>query len=235
MTQKYTAQIVNFKPINEIPNAWSAVHYKALLSELGLDEGLEGLNEKDIKDMCYMSLNELEPAEAAKVVLSYLLADEELTEGKIDQLAHELPDDKMWEQFSDLHCHHTLFNAYSLLRSAYNGIFPQPTGVQLTLKVIAESSEDLTLFDDAAKASMVRLLAKGMDDNVTLNRLYSEQIAGADFPEAEGIVWLMETLSKDDVSRTYLVTSSHFWLEDLQELAEFDADIYVDTKDAEEH
>jgi len=234
MTKNFIVQIVDCKTINEIPDAWSAVNYKALLGEIGLGEGLEDLNEKDIKDMCYMSLNELEPSEAAKVVLSYLFSDEELTEGKIEQLAHDLPEDKMWEQFSDLLCHHRLFNAYSLLRSAYNGIFPQPTGVQLTLKVIAKDSEDLTLFDHAAKASMVRLLAKGMAENVTLNRLYSDQIAGEEFPEAEGIIWLMEELTKDSLSREFFVTSSCFWLEDILELAEFEADIHVDEIDQDE-
>ncbi|WP_151704217.1 hypothetical protein [Nitrincola alkalilacustris] len=77
-------------------------------------------------------------------------------------------------------------------------------------------------------------MAKGMDENVTLNRLYSDQISGEEFPEAEGIIWLMEELSKDSLSREFFVTSSSFWLEDILELAEFEADIYVDENDEDE-
>ncbi|QEW06392.1 hypothetical protein [Nitrincola iocasae] len=233
MKKNFTAQIVDYKSINEIPGAWSTADYKALLAEMGLDEGLEDLSEKDIKDMCYMSFNELELAEAANVVLSFLFSEEELTEGKVEQLSHDLAEEKMWERFSDVRFHHRLFNAYDLLRSAYNGIFPQPTGVQLTLKVTAKERDDLTIFDEAPKPSIVRLLAQGMDENVTLNRLYSDQICGAAFPEAEGIIWLLETLSKTDDSRTYLLTSSSFWLEDIKELDQFEGEVHVDEQEGE--
>ncbi|KGK42223.1 hypothetical protein LH51_08895 [Nitrincola sp. A-D6] len=233
MTKNFTAQIIDYKSINEIPGAWSTANYKALLAEMGLDEGLEDLSEQDITDMCYMSLNELDHAEAANVLLSFLFFDEELSEGKIEQLSHELADEKMWERFSDVRFHHRLFNAYGLLRSAYNGIFPQPTGVQLTLKVTAKDSDDLTIFDDAPKTAIVRLIAKGIDENATLNRLYSDQIAGAAFSEAEGIVWLLEELSKTDDSRTYLLTSSSFWLEEIKEMDQFEGEVHFEEEEGD--
>lgn len=234
MKKKFTAQVIDFKPVNEIPGAWSTDHYKKLLAGIGMDDGLTDLSDKEIKELCYMSLNELDHADAAKVVLTYLFSDEELSEGKIEQLSHDLVDEKMWEQFSDLLFHHRLFNAYSILRSAYNGIFVEPTGAQLTLKVIAEEADDLTIFDHDSKASLVRLLSQGMDENVTLNRLYSDQIAGDEFPEAEGIIWLLEELSSENDSRTFLITSSSFWLDDLKELAQFDAEIFAKDNDDEE-
>lgn len=180
-----------------------------------------------------MSLNELEPPEAAKIVLDHVFADEDLTDGKTDQLAHDLPDDKLWEQSPELDFHYRLFNAYSLLRQAYNGIFPQPTGVELTLKVTVENPEDLAVFDVSPKAPMARLLAAGMGEKAIINRLYDKQIAGSQFAEAEDILWVLESMSSSDVMREFKIVSSSFWLEDMQDIKQFEAETYADEASTE--
>lgn len=229
MSQKFSVEITNFKPISEIAYAWSSNDYTKLLEAMGINEGLEDLSEKDLKEMCLMSLGDLEHHEAGKVVLSYLFADEDITEGKIDQLSHELSDDKMWEQFSDLHFHHRLFNAYSLLRSAYNGIFSQPTGVELTLKIKAENEDDLEIFDTSLKPALTRLIAGGMSENAILNRLYGDQISGTIFQEAEDIIWILEVLSRSETSCELKITSSSFWLDGLSEVTGFEAQSHADS------
>ena len=234
MTQKMQVEVVEYKSINEISGAWAKADYHAILNAIGLDDGLDALSEKDLKEMCFMSLNELEPPEAAKIVLDYVFAGEDLTDGKTDQLAHDLPDDKLWEQSPELDFHYRLFNAYSLLRQAYNGIFPQPTGVELTLKVTVENPEDLAVFDVSPKAPMARLLAAGMGDKAIINRLYDKQIAGSQFAEAEDILWVLESLSSSDVMREFKIVSSSFWLEDMQDITQFEAETYADADEASE-
>ena len=149
-----------------------------------------------------MSLNDLEAHEAANVVLTHLFADElareGLTEGKIEQLSHDMSDDHLWEEFSDCLYHERFFNAYALLREAFNGVFAKPTGVEFVVNVTAKNRQDLSIFDESASSSMVRLLANGMNDNALLHRLYEDQIKGDEFPQAPGIVWQLKQLTETD-------------------------------------
>ncbi len=238
MQAQFTVQIDSFRKINKIQNAWSDQDYRVLMEIMGLDDGLEGMDASELREMCMMSLNDLETHEAANVVLTHLFADElekgELSEGKIEQLSHDISDDRLWEEYSDCLYHERFFSAYALLREAFNGIFAKPTGVEFVVNVTAQNSEDLAIFDESAASSMVRLLANGMNDNALLHRLYEDQIKGNEFPQAPGIVWQLKQLAENGLTRQFSLVSSSFWFESFEQVDEFEAFSHADVSDEEE-
>ena len=234
MEKKFNVEIVSFKKIDKIENAWSSDDYRALLLMMGMDEeDVASIQPHELKEMCLMSLNDLEHHEAAKFLLTYIFQDA-ITEGKIDQICHGMAEDKLWEEFSDPAYHKRLFDAYSLLREAYNGIFSHPTGVQFHIKIRSKSKEAFALFDDSLYPALVRLLASGMDENTTLSRLYDEQLCGKQFTEAESIVWVLQETSRSDFEREYEIVSSELWFGELADADSFEADTHADTGDEEE-
>ena len=230
----FNIEILNFKKINEIENAWNTDDYIALMDNMGLgDDELKSISKTDLKEMCKMSLVDFEPAEAANYVVSYLIKDE-LTEGKIDQISHDMMEDRMWEQFADLSFHERFFNAYSLLREAFNGTFAQPTGVKLEIKITSTNKDDFEVFNTSLNAVLVRLLSVGMTENAVLNRLYDEKIASNSFPEAENILWQVKELSKSDNEISYEIISSEFWLGELKEVESYKASTHADVLEEDE-
>ena len=222
MSAKFSIELNSFHKISAIPNAWSRSQYLALMTLMELNDGLEELTDTDLKDMCLMSLNDLPHADAANVVLTSLFSDD-VTAGKIDQLSHEMADDRLWEEYSDCQFHERFFNAYGLLRSAFNGTFAQPTGVDFTITVHAKNAVDLEQLDSDLAANLVRLLSCGLDENGLMQRLYEEQLNGDDFPQASGILWQIETLASGPLERQFKMISSSFWFGVLENYASFDA------------
>ncbi len=234
MSKEFKVEILSFQKISEIENAWMADDYKALLSmmDIGEDE-LGGMSESDLEEMCLMSLNDAEHHESAKYLLTHIFKDE-ITEGKIDQLSHQMVENKLWEEHSDAACHRSLFNAYGLLRKAYNGIFKEPTGVKFTIKITADKNDSFEIFDPSLHAVIVRLLSNGLAETAILNRLYEEQISGKNFPDANNILWILKEISITEIERQYEITSSDLWFGELAEGMIFDAKAHADAEEENE-
>lgn len=232
MTAQFNVQIGSFRKINKIPNAWSNKDYLQLMAIMGLNDGLDDMEESELREMCMMSLNDLEAIEAAKIVLTHLFT--ELAEGKIDQLSNDMIGDRMWEEYSDCLLHEGFFSAYALLREAFNGVFAEPTGVEFTVNVTATDADDLSIFDQSLHASMVRLLASGLSPDVLLHRLFEDQITGTQFPEATGILWQLESVTSEGLSRQFKMVSSDFWFGQLANIEMFEASAHADESDEEE-
>lgn len=227
MDMKFSVEIESFRKISRIKDAWSGEDYKTLLYSMGLEDGLDAMNPDELKEMCLMSLNDFKPEEAARFVLTYLF-NEEITEGKIDQLSHQMSEDSMWEEYSDYSFHKRFFNAYGLLREAFNGIFTEPTGVEFTVKIISQEKDSFDVFEEYPQAPIVRLLSCGLDAGEILNRLYDEQIAGDTFEESKAIVWELEETSRTDGEVKYNIISSQFWFGGLADVSQFDGHTHAD-------
>ncbi|WP_163340955.1 hypothetical protein [Desulfopila sp. IMCC35008] len=228
MNKEFNVEILSFLRISEIENAWIADDYKALLSMMDIHEDeLGGMSESELKEMCLMSLNDFEHHESAKFLLTHIFKDE-ITEGKIDQLSHQMIENKLWEEHADSAYHFSLFNAYGLLRKAYNGIFKEPTGVKFTVKITANKIDLFEIFDSSLHAVIVRLLANGLNEDAILNRLYEEQLKGDSFPDAENILWILKELSITEEERQYEITSSDLWFGELEERVRFGAKSHAD-------
>ncbi|MFT6987528.1 MAG: hypothetical protein ACJAT7_003384 [Psychromonas sp.] len=234
MNKEFNVEILSILKVSEIENGWVADDYKALLAmiDIGEDE-LGGMGESELKDMCLMSLNDLEPHESAKLLLAHIFKDE-ITEGKIDQISHQMLEKNLWEVHAEPAYHMSLFNAYELSRKAYNGTFTEPTGVKFTIKISANKKDSFEIFDRSLHAVIVRLLANGLKESAILNRIFEEKINADSFPDAKNILWILKELSTTDNERQYEITSSYLWFGELENIMSFDADAHADLEQEDE-
>jgi hypothetical protein len=217
----FTVERLSFQHLSELPNAWQNADYLALLQQLDYDNP-EALAPAELKEMCQMAITDLEPAAAAEAVLTYLFSDE-LKDGQIEQLAHQMETEKLWEENPKLELHQGFFNATQLLYDAYNGKFPHPQAVEFKVKITAADPADLAALETEPALPLLRLLAPGLSDRALLHRLFGDQLAGGEFPEAPSILWQITPSDKTADSVVFDVISSDYWLEDFK---------YADTYEA---
>ncbi|QNH61417.1 hypothetical protein [Hymenobacter sediminicola] len=210
----FTVERLTFDTLTELPNSWQPADYKAILRKTGYDNPDE-IAADELTAMAQMALTDLEPTEAAQLVLEYLFEDQ-LSSGQIENLAHQMLTEKLWEENPELDQHEGFFKATQLLYTAYNGKFPRAEAVQFQVQLTAENSEALALFDTAPEAPLLRLLAQGMPDNTLLKRLFHEQLDGTSFPEAPNIIWQLTPSQKTATSVVFEAVSSAYWLDDFK-------------------
>ena len=210
----FTVERLSFQHLSALPNAWQNTDYLALLTQLDYDSP-EAIAPAELKEMCQLAITDLESAEAAEQVLGYLVADQ-LTKGQTEQLAHQMETEKLWEENPKLELHQHFFNATQLLYDAYSGKFPHSQAVEFKVKITAAAPADLALLDQNTPTTLLRLLAPGLSDRALLHRLFSDQLAGGEFPEAESILWQLTPSEKTDTSVVYDIISSDYWLEDFK-------------------
>lgn len=212
--KNFTVERLSFDTLTELPNSWQNQDYKNLLLETGY-ENPDEIEPSELKAMCLMAFTDLEPAESAQLVLGYLLADE-LNAGQIENLAHQMLSEKLWEENPKLELHQGFYKATQLLYEAYNGKFPRAEAVQFQVQLTAQNPEDLALFDAHPQAPLLRLLAQGMPDNTLLKRLFHEQLDGTSFPEAAAIIWQLQPIKREEKTAVFEVVSSAYWLDDFK-------------------
>ena len=217
----YTVERLSFQSLTELPTAWQNPDYLALLRQLDYPNP-ETLAPAELKEMAQMALTDLEPAAAAEAVLTYLLADE-LTAGQLEQLAHQMETEKLWEENPELRLHPAFFNATQLLYTAYNGKFPHPQAVEFRVKITAPTPADLAVFDPEPAVPLLRLLAQGLSDHALVHRLFSEQLAGGEFPSAPLVLWQRTPGEKTADSVVFDVVSSAYWLEEFKYADSYEA------------
>ena len=228
----FTVERLTFATLSELPGTWQNADYRALLDKLNFDNPA-AIPEAELKEMCQMALTDLEPREAAEVVLAYLYP-EELSAGQIDNLAHQMLTERLWEENPELPLHKGFYQATQLLHEAYNGTFPATKAVEFRVKCTAADAAGLAVFGEAPAAPLLRLLAPGLPDNALINRLFSTQLAGDAFPEAEHMLWQLKTVEQSATARTFEVVSSAYWLEDFKYADTYEAPTHADAVAAEE-
>ena len=227
----FKVDILSFETINELPNSWEKSDYLALLNNIDYDNP-EEIKDAELKEMCLMALTDFEPAEAAKIVLDYVV-NERLTEGQIENLSHEILTEKLWEEYPELSLHPDFFRATQLLYQAYNGKFPRAEAVQFQIRITSENG-DLSIFETNPEAPILRLLAVGMSDRSLIHRLFSDQLEGSEFQEAKHILWQLNPISKDEKSLTFEIVSSSYWLDDIKFADSYEAETHADAPVEEE-
>ncbi|WP_159466829.1 hypothetical protein [Dyadobacter sp. 3J3] len=223
---KFAVEISSFTSIKEIPGSWKNSDYKALLEKMDYANPDE-ISEAELKEMCFMSITDYEPSEAAKLVLEYLIEDE-LTDGQIENLSHQMLTEKLWEENPKLDLHISFFKATQLLFDAYNGKFPRTEAVQFKIKLTAENTESLVIFEENPEAPIVRILAQGMSDHNLVNRLFGDQLEGTTFEEAKNILWELKTVEKKTNEITFDIVSSAYWLDDIKYADNYEATSHPD-------
>ncbi|WP_193171811.1 hypothetical protein [Nisaea nitritireducens] len=227
MVNSYKVQVLHFSNILEIEGARTTRDFEALLD--AMEYGSQsGMSDDEKREMCILSLQDLEPEEAAYQVLKHDMADL-LRDGQMRNAAGEMQDEKLWEEYSNSTLHERFFNAGSLLYAALPKSFPKPDAVRLELQVTAVGAGAKHLLKNVNNETfLVRLLADGMDDHAILHRLYGDQLSGKSFPNAAEVVWTVraEPVGEDAVKLE--IISSGYWLDALERTKSYESTAYAD-------
>ncbi len=199
---KYQVQIINIESVDEIPNYWTPSDYQQLLELFDFPDS-KSIKPENLLEMLQMAIGDFEPSDAARTVLQFKLS-EDLNEGQMDQLSHEMLLDKISEEYPNISLHYALYNINQLLYKAFNGVFPNTKATVLDFSIT-----DNTNNVEFTKPQILKILHKGLSPSNLLNRMFEEQLTTpADFADAESIVWKLTT---QDNKKFQLITSE-YWL-----------------------
>jgi len=233
----FDVSVKGLKKSLELPDSWNESDYRKLLTLLEID-GVDDLAGNDLLDVLLMALQDLEPAQAGERVLAYRL-QQRVSRGVRDNIVQDLLEgQRLWDEHPNLYLHADIFAACVVLHAAFPAEFPQPDLMRLELHLWAAGSAGKALLAAPPEAAFVtRLLADGMSEKSILERLFDEQLAGRDFPEAEGIVWRAwySEHSADGSEALLTVYSSRHWLQAMAEVDNFPSSAWNDRpEDADE-
>lgn len=225
---KYSVKITELKEVHEIPGAWTHKDFLGILEHVEY-AGAGDIPQEELKDMACLALSDFEIEEAAVKVLEYRLGDQ-LNKGQRQNLATELQEDKLWEEYSDLTLHEELFNVGCILYWAFPRNFPEPDIARLQIQITAANAESKVNLEQLTASFLTRILNGGMDENNIMNRLFDENLTGNSFPEAEHILWKYESTPYDSATQVCTVTiyTSWNWVEDLKGVSDYEAVAYAD-------
>lgn len=227
MKSVFHIRLLSFSNILEIEGARTTEDFAALLETMEYGDQ-SGMSDAERREMCILSLQDLEPVEAAYLVLKHDMKDD-LRDGQIRSMATEMLDEKLWEEYANSSLHERLFNTGSLLYAAFPRSFPEPDAVRVVIEVTAANAVAKRLLTPSPDESfLVRLLADGMDTGSVLHRLYGKQLVGTSFPDASEVVWIVRTEAVSaDVMRIEVI-SSGYWLDALSRTKFYESSAYAD-------
>ena len=213
-------RMVHFEELRELEDDWTSADLVAVLEKMGV-EGAGDDSAEEIREMCILSLQDLEPAEAAAVVMAHRLGTE-LTEGQIQNLSHDCQTEKLWEHGGNMELHRAMFSIGSLLFVVNEQQFPTPDAVRVTIELKSPDADAIErLTGEPAPQSLVRMLAAGMQADAILNRLFEDELAGGTFTEAESIIWDLKVERTSERTATLRITSSGNWFDPLRHSESF--------------
>lgn len=214
---KFNVSIPKVKGVEELAETWTNEDYIELLGLFDFPDAEQAAPE-ELRELLFMAISDVEPSEAAKIVLTYRLGDK-LKPGQIDQISHEMLLDKVAEEYSDIGLHFPMFCVNQLLFKAFNGKFPNTLASVIDLQVVPLKGEALELDE----TSLLQLISFGLNDHCIIKRLFGDQLAGeVEFKEATSIIWRLTHTGPN----TYRIETSKYWLdeEDFNE-SEFEASL----------
>lgn len=200
----YQIIIKSIDTVNEVEGYWSDEDLIQLLEKFNYPDGATAQKE-NLPELLFMAISDYEPNEAAEIVLTYKLS-EELNEGQIQQISHNMLIDKVCEEYPEIGLQGTMYHINQLLFKAYNGKFPNAKAsvVKFSMSPIAGGAVKIL-----TKENVLKLLNNGLSDRNLIKRLFDDQMSqNISFPEAEGIIWELATADNMNYS---LVTSEN-WL-----------------------
>lgn len=198
------------KTLNEIASYWTHEDYSKLLAEFDFPDA-QNVKKENLKEMLFMAITDFETNEAASILLNYKLSDQ-LNEGQIDSLSHEMTVDKVAEEYPEPNLHYDLFNINQFLFKAYNGKFPNTEATEVTFSIEGNDTSDI----GTDKEIIAKIFAAGLKDSCLIKRLYADQLDGeVEFVDAHKFIWTIDNPEKDK----YVLLTSKYWV-DKGEIAE---------------
>lgn len=213
---KADVKIMNIKTVNELNHYWTHDDFVQLLDRMDISDAAS-FKPEELKEMLYMAITDFEPAEAAEIVLTYKLGDK-LTEGQIQNIAHDMLEEKVAEQYADPSFHYDLFNINQLLFKAFKGKFPNTEASIIQIELTTANTMDIN------KEILTKAISQGLSERSIIQRLYEDQVMGrVDFGDAAKIIWTYTAKENN----TYEIITSKYWIEKEDiEMTEFEADIH---------
>lgn len=225
-TSKFRVDVVRTDYVSDIPASWSTEEYRQILEACEFD-WLVDIADSELQDYAIISLLDYEPEEAAAIVLKVKLGSK-LKVGQIENMANEMEQEKLWEEYSDISMHEKLYHSAVLLHQAFPESFPAARAMRCIVEVRPENTSAKISLKHLEETLLVRLLGDGMDNHSILKRLFSDQLAKNSFPEAENIVWQFETLPMVDESVRIILYSSLYWLKPLVAVSHYESTAFSD-------
>ncbi|WP_435415707.1 hypothetical protein [Polaribacter aestuariivivens] len=213
---KYAIKIHKISTVDELENSWNIEDYKELLERFELP-GTETSDLKELRELLYMAITDKEPSEAAAIVLDYKLSNE-LNEGQIDSVSHEMLVDKISEEYPRIELHQTLFNVNQFLYKAFNGKFPNAKATIVDFEITPKANAEKNITKEIA----LKCFAKNLDSHNVIIRLFGHQLdANEAFEEANDVIWELQK----NVDSYRLITSEYFMSKEEFLSPEFEAKI----------
>jgi len=196
---KYKIEIDKVQTVDEIPGFWTNDDYIQLLARFDYPDA-EDTGTESLRELLFMAMTDMEPAEAAKIVLNYKLSDS-LTEGQIDQISNDMLNDTVCEEYPEMELQQPLFHVNQLLFKAFNGKFPSSSATIIECTITSLENNEAQITSEL----LLRLLNEGLSERNIVKRLFEEQMRGKSaFPEAENIIWDLQLSEKNH----YRITTS---------------------------
>ncbi|WP_372767649.1 hypothetical protein [Lutibacter sp.] len=191
---KFKIKINSIKSVDEIKDYWTTDDYIHLLEKFNFPDAGNAKKE-NLYELLLMAITDFDPKEAAVIVLDHKLSDY-LTEGQIEQVSNDMLIDTVCEEYPEIELQYALFNCNQLLFKAFNGTFPSASATLIDCSITPlDANSDVKI----TKEILLKLFSNGLSDRNILKRLFGAQMEeNADFPEAEGIVWQLNT--KDNIN-----------------------------------
>lgn len=163
-----------------------------MLKEFDFPEA-DDVKDENLREMLFMAISDFEPNEAASIVLTYKLSDQ-LNEGQIHSISHEMTNDKVAEEYPEPNLHYDLFNINQLLYKAYNGTFPNTEATLLKFEVLEDDGVDI----GEDRETLAKIIAGGLKDSSLVKRLFADQLEGnKKFEDAHKFIWTVNTEEKN--------------------------------------
>lgn len=221
--------VTGLEVVRDLPESWADADYRSLLDALEVT-GTEELSGNDLLEMLLMALQDLGPEDGADAVLAAKLGATVSPGARRNLVQDYLDDQRPWEEAADIALHARIFAAAVLVQKAFPKSFARPDMMRLTLRLTAESPKAAEMLSRPPEAAFVaRLLADGMGETSTLERLFDDRLESGSFPDAAAIVWRAEYGDPDPgppPAATLTVYSSALWLRPMEDIDGFDSDAH---------
>ncbi len=197
-------KILNIETINEVSNYWTNEDFKNLLELFDFaDTG--SIKPNELKEMLFMAITDFEPNESAEILLKYKLG-EQLNEGQIQSLSHEMTEDKVAEEYPEPNLHYDLFNINQLLYKAYNGTFPNTEATRLKFEIVDNDGIEIA----GNKEIIAKIIGGGLSERSIIKRLFEEQLTGSvKFEDAHKFLWETKMIADNQ----FEILTSKYWIE----------------------
>ncbi|MDA1044971.1 MAG: hypothetical protein O3C57_07090 [Verrucomicrobia bacterium] len=213
-----TLSVNRVAEIRRLPDTWPVSELRRLLDMLDIDDA-NSIPDADVEGMAIMALQDQDAVEAMRIVLVNF-SDNRFNRGQIQNLREELKESGAWEDYPEIKHQRALYVCVDLLSLAFPSVYPEPGAIEVALTMTAHGLGQAHARHPLNAATLLRAMGRSGDQTSILNRLFSEQIAGTDFPEAESAIWGMDVTDvQADVISTRFHASAH-WFRGLHEGAE---------------